>query len=233
MDEAEFDKFAEEYDTLHAASIAASGEAPGYFAEYKIIDIAREYARHACSAKAFPTILDFGAGNGNLVPYVHRHFPQGQLTCLDVSRRCLAIAERRFPSLANYVHFDGIRIPFPAEYFDIIYAACVFHHIDHAEHLSLMQELRRVIRPDGRLFVFEHNPFNPLTVRAVNSCIFDNNARLIRAAAMRKQLTAAGFGSVTIQYRIFFPHMLRAFRPVEKALAWLPLGGQYYAQAQR
>jgi hypothetical protein len=37
MDEAEFDKFADEYYAKHAASISASGEGPEYFAEYKIL----------------------------------------------------------------------------------------------------------------------------------------------------------------------------------------------------
>ena len=233
MDETEFDKFADEYQALHAASIAVSGEGPDYFAEYKIRDIAREYARHSNSGGAAPRILDFGAGNGGLVPHVRNHLPSAQLTCLDVSRRCLEIAEKRFPSYARYVHFDGARIPFPAEHFDIAYAACVFHHIDHAEHGFLLRELHRVIRPGGSLFVFEHNPYNPLTVRVVNSCVFDKNARLIRASAMKKQMAAAGFGNARIRYRVFFPHALRILRPLEMALTWLPLGGQYYVLAQR
>ena len=233
MDEAEFDKVADEYDALHAASIAASGEGPDYFAEYKIRDIAREHGRHRSPGSASLTILDFGAGIGSSVPHVRSHLPHARLTCLDVSRRSLEIAEHRFPSLAQYIHFDGTNIPFPGEHFDIAFAACVFHHIDHAEHVSLLQELRRVIRPGGSLFVFEHNPYNPLTVRVVSSCSFDANARLIRGAVMKRQLAAAGFTSTKIRYRIFFPHALRMLRPLEEALAWLPMGGQYCALAHR
>lgn len=164
--------------------------------------------------------------------HVRNHLPGAQLTCLDASRRCLEIAEKRFPSCARYVHFDGTRIPFPAEHFGTAYAACVFHHDDHVEHSLLLRELRRVIRSDGKFFVFGHNPNNPLTVRVVNSCVFDENARLIRAAAMKKQMEAAGFGNVRIRYRIFFPHALRILRPLEMALSWLPLGGQYYVLAR-
>ncbi len=35
MDKADFDKFAEEYRSLHAANIAASGEGLDYFSDYK------------------------------------------------------------------------------------------------------------------------------------------------------------------------------------------------------
>ena len=233
MDEVEFDKFADEYYAVLADSIGASGEGPKYFAEYKIADIAREYEVSSRGTNKCPRILDFGAGIGGSVPYVNKHFPTARLTCLDVSRRSLEIAEKRFPSLAEYVHFDGKRIPFPDEHFDIAYAACVFHHIEHDKHVSLLQELHRVIRPGGSLFVFEHNPYNPLTVRVVNSCAFDEHARLIRGSDMKQRVTAAGFASTSIHYRIFFPHSLRALRPLEKAITWLPLGGQYYSLANK
>lgn len=233
MDEAEFDRFADEYEAMHASSMAVSGETPEFFAEYKIRDIAREYGRHSGISGAPPKVLDFGSGNGNSIPHVGTHLPGAQLICMDVSRRSLALAEKRFPSVAQYVLFDGTHIPFPAGHFDIAYAACVFHHIGHGEHVSLLAELRRVLRPGGSLFVFEHNPYNPLTRHVVNSCVFDKNARLIRSASMRCSMEAAGFARIRIRYRIFFPHVLRTLRPLESALTWLPLGGQYYALANK
>src|SRR5690349_18413461 len=188
MDEAEFDKFVDEYDAMHSASIAAFGEGTEYFAEYKIRDIARECGRNGGMTGAAPGILDFGSGNGGSVPYVHKYFPGARLTCVDVSQRSLEIARQRFPSFAQYVHFDGTHIPFPAEYFDIAYTTCVFHHIDHAEHVALLGELNRVLRPGGTLFVFEHNPYNPLTVRIVNRCPFDEHARLVRGGVMKQRV---------------------------------------------
>ena len=229
MNEAEFDKFADEYYASHAAGILLSGEGPEYFSEYKIVDIAREYLWKSRISTSSVKILDFGAGIGNSVPYVREHLPGAKLICLDLSQRSLEVAEKRFPALAEYVHFDGMRIPFPAGHFDIAYTMCVFHHIDHADHVALLTEMRRVIRPGGTLFVFEHNPYNPLTVRIVNTCPFDENARLIRGSEMKRRLLNAGFASVKIRYRVFFPHFLRWLRPLERALAWLPLGGQYYA----
>jgi SAM-dependent methyltransferase len=236
MKEAEFDAYAERYEALHAASIAITGEGPEYFAEYKIRDIARSVARGAApsggAAEAL-RICDFGAGVGGSVPFVHRHLPGAQLTCLDVSKRSLEVAERRYPELARFVHFDGLHLPLPEGQFDIAFAACVFHHIDPQEHAVLLQELRRILRPGGTLFVFEHNPWNPLAVRAVRSCPFDENARLIPGRAMQRRLRAAGFAGCRIRYRVFFPHALRGLRPLEDALTWLPLGGQYCAVARR
>jgi ubiquinone/menaquinone biosynthesis C-methylase UbiE len=233
MNEAEFDKFADEYYAMHAASIGASGEGPEYFAEYKIQDIASECDQLIRQANAPIRIIDFGAGIGGSVPYVHKYFSNVDLTCLDLSERSLEVAEKRFPSQARFVTFDGAHLPFPDDHFDISYAMCVFHHIDHAEHVSLLRELRRVIRPGGRLFIFEHNPYNPLTVRVVNQCPFDENAHLVRGGEMRQRMLAAGFAIAKIRYRIFFPNALRALRPLEKVLTWLPLGGQYYSMCTK
>jgi len=233
MDRAEFDRFADEYTALHARNIALSGEAPDFFADYKMKDLAAEYRRLGAPGGATPAVLDFGAGIGTSVPFVRKYLPGARVTCLDVSARSLAIGEARFPGAATFVAFDGGDLPFADGSFDIAYAACVFHHIDHGEHPRLLGELRRVLRPGGLACVFEHNPLNPLTVKAVNECPFDENARLIRAGVLRRRLGEAGFGGLARRYRIFFPRALAALRPLERHLTWCGLGAQYYVLGVR
>ena len=230
MDEVEFDKFADEYRAMHAANIRLSGEDPEYFAEYKIVDIAAELARHALVPSR---ALDFGAGVGYSVPFFARHLPAARVTCLDVSRKSLDVGAARHGSAAEFTHFDGRKIPFEDGTFDVALASCVFHHIPHEEHVALLAEIRRVLAPNGRLFVFEHNPLNPLTRYAVNTCEFDEHAKLVLAPSMRQRVCDAGFASAAIRYRIFFPHALRSMRPLEAKMTWLPLGAQYYVVARK
>lgn len=232
MDEAEFDRFAEEYRALHAANIAITGEGPDYFAEYKIRDVAAEWREQSAGLDA-PRILDFGAGVGTSVPFVRKHLPRARLTCIDVSSKSLEVGRSRFPGEAEFKHFDGARVPFPDASFDVVFAACVFHHIDHDEHVNLFREFHRVLASGGMVMVYEHNPYNPLTRHAVNTCPFDENARLIQAPAMRRRLAGAGFRATATKYRVFFPRALRALRATEPWLTWLPLGAQYYALAIR
>jgi ubiquinone/menaquinone biosynthesis C-methylase UbiE len=226
----EFDKFALEYEELHAANIRASGETPAYFAEYKVKDVALSLSKSNLQPN---NILDFGAGIGTSVPFFKQYLPHAQLTCLDVSTRSLQVGRSRFADAAKFTAFDGLSIPFPENSFDLCFAACVFHHIPAEEHLGLMREFRRVLRTGGMAFVFEHNPYNPSTVRAVRDCAFDENAVLIRAADLRSTISKAGFSSVHSAYRIFFPRVFRMLRPLERLLAWCPLGAQYYVQAEK
>lgn len=231
MAEPEFDRFAAQYHAQHAANIAISGERPDFFAEYKIIDIADFVAARAPGAVL--RVLDFGAGIGNAVPYFHQHLPGAQVTCLDVSRKSLEVGRARFGDLARFVHFDGDIMPFPDQSFDIVLCACVLHHIDPARHAALLARLRRLLSERGLLFVFEHNPMNPLTVHAVNTCPFDANARLVSARSLAATLAGAGFSNVTTRYRIFFPGWLRKLRWLEKYLRWCPAGAQYFVVAGR
>lgn len=226
MERRQFDRFADEYAALHARNIAASGEGPEYFAEYKI-----RHMRALLDASAEPAdgarILDFGAGVGNSVPWFNKYFPQSRLVCADVSERSLGVARRRSPGAAHYVLFEGGGLPFDAASFDLAFTACVFHHIAAGEHIGLLREIRRVLSPRGQLFLYEHNPFNPLTVRAVRTCEFDEDAVLIPSSTMRKRFEQAGFAEVSVRYCVFFPHFLRKMRFLEQYLAPVPAGAQY------
>ena len=151
------------------------------------------------------------------------------MTLADPSRRSLEIAKSRGVEHLEYLHFDGLDLPKPDNSFEIAFASCVFHHIPSSEHIQVMQEIRRVLVPGGLFVIFEHNPWNPLTRHAVNTCPFDEDAVLISAPALRKRMHSAGFSDVDINYRIFFPGALRALRQCEKWLVKVPLGAQYFA----
>jgi SAM-dependent methyltransferase len=222
--QAEFDLLADEYHELHRANIAVTGEGPEYFSEYKVADLADLVRRRRTSAAR---IVDFGSGIGNSVPFFRKYFGDSILNCADVSSRSIEVARSRFPGSERYLQVREGRIPLLAENNDLVFSACVFHHIPHEEHEHWLGELRRLTRPGGLLAIYEHNPLNPLTVHAVRTCPLDVNARLVGARALRQRALRAGYKDVRIDYKVFFPSMLRMLRPLEPRLGWLGLGAQY------
>ena len=224
MNEAEFDCFAEEYAKLHAANIKLSGEQPDFFAQYKVQDVSTRAEFLQIDAR---NILDFGSGVGNSIPHFRRLFPRASLYCADVSNKSLQIAEGRFPDAAQLRHITDASLSSISERFDILFSACVFHHIPHEEHLHWVSELRNVASPGAMLALFEHNPLNPLTTHAVNTCPFDANAKLIFAHRLRAVARRAGWREVEVAYRIFFPHRFARFRQLEARMTKVPLGAQY------
>lgn len=227
--QAEFDLLADEYRVQHKANVAITGESPEYFSEYKIADLAGLIDRLKLpSAK----IMDFGSGIGNSLPFFRKYFSGSEISCVDVSARSIEIAQTRFPGPENFIQIDE-SIPLPTASQDVVFSACVFHHIPHEQHLHWLAELRRITKPSGVLAIYEHNPMNPLTVRAVNTCPLDVNARLIRGATMRKRALKGGWEDAHVDYKLFFPAMLAALRPMERHLEWLGLGAQYRMTARR
>ena len=228
MQESEFDEFAEEYDKTLGTSIAVSGEDPSYFYQYKV-GVAAEVVRKKRVSVA--RIFDFGSGVGNSVPFFVEWFPGAKLTCADVSRHSLEVSASRFPGAAEHLMISGQRLPCADSVFDLVFSACVFHHIAHAEHECWLAELRRVCRPGGLLTVFEHNPWNPLTLKVVRDCPFDRNAHLIAAPEFRRSLARSGWCEPKIINTLFFPRPLAFLRRVERLLHFVPLGAQYAAIA--
>jgi SAM-dependent methyltransferase len=230
METAEFDRFADEYHAMHRRNIAITGEDPSYFSAYKIRVWSEWLLANNIRADR---ILDFGAGIGNSIPYFREFLASSHLTCADVSQRSLDLARARFPGGETQLRIDGARIPAPDGVFDAVFSACVFHHIPHEAHVSWLRELRRVTAPGGAIAIFEHNPLNPITVRAVNTCPFDANAKLIPARRFAARLRDAGWDDVITRYHVFFPRALAALRRLDGALARVPLGAQYAVMAMK
>ena len=229
MDVAEFDKFAEEYRASHAQNIKISGEEPDYFARYKIDEVVRRWRDLGKAAPA--AVLDFGTGIGNSLPYLKAAFPEAKLTGVDVSEKSLAVAGQRFPGTAELVAYDGSNPPFEPGSFDLIFSACVFHHIPQSEHVRLFSDLRKLLKPGGAAIIFEHNPVNPVTRYIVATCPFDENAVLIPAGDFVKRQREAGFAKVEAAYTGFFLGSLKALRPLERYMTAIPVGAQYYTVA--
>ena len=222
-----FDRYADSYDALHRDSVRFSGEEPGYFAAYKVDHIAERLGNLTVA----PRILDFGCGVGGSIAYLRSRFPQARLHGLDVSGESLALAARAHPDV-DFGQIDGGKLPLADGSIDVAMAACVYHHIAPSERAHWTAELRRVLRPGGRLFVFEHNPLNPLTQKVVRDCPFDDDAILLPRRESLGLLRDAGFTGVGARYIVFFPQALSALRPLERRLSWLPAGAQYVADGR-
>jgi SAM-dependent methyltransferase len=227
---AEFDKFAEEYLATHKTNLAVTGESPDYFAQYKIIEVARRLKK---LRRVPQRVLDFGCGIGNSAPHLREMFPAAQITGVDVSEKSLSVARARFPGAAEFMIYDPKEAPpAPAEGYDLIFSACVFHHIEPAEHVAIFRRLRERLAPGGVMAIFEHNPVNPVSRYIVATCPFDENAVLIPAAELARRQRQAGFSQVDVTYTGFFPGPLKGLRPFEPLLGKVPVGAQYYTLAR-
>ena len=219
----DFDEYADRYEDLLKEQLAFFSKDRGYFSEYKVALA----ASHLRTPPA--TILDFGCGIGLSLPYLKRHFPNAHLFATDLSRESLAHVR---------THFADVSILLDAEVdgksFDLIFVSGVFHHIPVEERERVAKRLAALLSERGELFVFEHNPFNPVTRHMVSTCPFDTDAVLITLNGMRHLLgDVAELQLADSGYCLFFPQAMQRLRPFEKVLHKIPLGGQYFVAGRK
>ncbi|MGQ0800751.1 MAG: class I SAM-dependent methyltransferase [Pseudomarimonas sp.] len=224
----QFDTYAATYQEDLRKSTAIGGEEPDYFARYKVDHLAGALA---ASKVVVNDALDFGCGIGGSLSHLGTRFPKARIHGVDVSEQSLLLAAQVAPDASLSV-LRGATLDCADQSFDVAMAACVFHHIEPEQRLSWSRELRRSLRQGSSLFIFEHNPRNPLTRRVVDQCPFDHDAVLLDAKECRTLMLDAGFTEVSIEYIVFFPHFLAKLRPLERWLRWLPLGAQYVARGR-
>jgi len=218
---AEFDRYASRYEALHAASVGASGEGAEYFAAYKL----RALRRFALPAHA--RVLDYGCGVGSLTQLLAAAYDE--VHAFDPSPACLARARERASAATFHNSDDQV----PRGYFDAVVLACVLHHVAPTGRADLVSRLASRLKPGGRLFVYEHNPLNPLTRRAVAQCEFDEDAILLWPGELKQLMRSAGMQEVRLDYIVFFPRALAWLRRFEARLRAVPLGAQTLTVATR
>ena len=116
----------------------------------------------------------------------------------------------------------------------MVFTACVFHHIGFQYHENLIQEIYRVLKKNGTFIIFEHNPWNPITRKMVNTCPFDKDAVLLNPTYTKKLLHKV-FQNQKTKFTLFFPRhkIFNLLIRLEKYLSIIPVGGQYYTKSSK
>ena len=218
----DFDEHSEAYENELAESIKFIGGGARHFAVRKV-----HVLEHIVD-QAPEKILDFGCGIGLLTRELAKRFHNARITGVDVSADSLRIARQSFSEeRVSFTQTTPSGLPEALPQFDLIVAACVFHHIAPAMRDTVIRSLIERLVPGGRLVIFEHNPNNPLTRKAVRDCIFDQDAILLSPRECEKLLVSGGLSRVKKTNYLFLPPFLYSFRAVERVLAHVPIGGQY------
>ena len=238
--EAEFDRYAADYDggMTHPLKRCLGRTAEDYIA-VKVAWLLRDLARHPVAtshgANGPLRILDLGCGVGTFLQLLQQSGLRAQLHGCDVSVGMLEEGERRWggspkPELDRVV--DGT-LPYDDGSFDLVISCCVLHHVPAGQRRTVLREAARALAPHGRICVFEHNPWNPVTRWVVRRTAIDAEAMLLSAAETRAALRDAGLDVVSTAFLMFFPPRWPSVRRVEDYLRWCPSGAQYVVSATK
>lgn len=219
-----FDEYVNSYSDELEKALGGFGGESSFFAQRKVIVLA-----NSLNGRIPSVIVDFGSGNGALIPHLHYAFPNAKIIATDISQLSLAYLQEKYP----YVQIKAPDELKPHSC-DLVVLSCVIHHIPTQLRTDVLKKINSSLSNGGSLCVFEHNPINPITRRIVSNCIFDEGVDLIRKRSLNKLIEkAGGFARVNDGYFLFFPPAFKILTFLEVLMSWMPLGGQYFARYEK
>jgi len=218
---------ADEYEAMLQQGTRLSGDDRHFFVRGRI----RDLVEHLPPAFTPGRILDFGCGLGDASRHLAEVFPEAEVVGVDAAAGALSWARE---------HHAGARVSFatverlPEQgVFDLCYVNGVLHHVAPGRRPAVVHAIRKALRPNGLLALFENNPWN-LGARMVMSRIpFDRDAVPLSPRVTRRLLAACYLHCLSCRSLFYFPRPLAFLRPLERPLARVPLGAQYWLLAAR
>jgi len=143
------------------------------------------------------SILDVGAGTGN---YTKALADRGyKMWALEPSTRMSESCTDRAD--IHWVQGRAEAMPFADETFDGVYCTLALHHF--ADQALGMKEMRRVLRPGGRLVIFTSDPRrarDDFWMRHYFAELFEQAEQVFPAIAnLERQLRSSGFSRIEVE----------------------------------
>jgi ubiquinone/menaquinone biosynthesis C-methylase UbiE len=105
------------------------------------------------------SVLDIGCGTGTLAIAATAHVgPTGSVAGIDASPQMVARATRKAARAGAPAIFQlaaAEQLPFPDLRFDVVLSTLMFHHLPRKTRQQCAIEIRRVLKPGGRVFVVD------------------------------------------------------------------------------
>jgi ubiquinone/menaquinone biosynthesis C-methylase UbiE len=143
-------------------------------------------------------VLDLGCGTGTLTVMLKKEYPAAAIIGFDGDPQVLDIARQKSGSL-NIQWDQGMAyaLPYPDGSFDRVVTSLVIHHLVTEDKRRAFQDVYRVLKPDGELYVLDFGAPHSGTARLITKYmhgleeVADNFNGLIP-----QFISAAGFESV-------------------------------------
>jgi len=142
----DFDRWVKSYDKDVSEG---THEEDWVFEDYdRILGKVVEYCE--LSVNNYLTVLDIGIGTGNLAA---QFLGKGlHIIGIDPSKEMRKICRQKYPNLEVRAG-DFLNIPLPPESVDVIISAYAFHHLTPLQKETSIPEMKRVLKPEGRIVI--------------------------------------------------------------------------------
>ena len=211
-----FDNYADNYKDYIAKSLGNLEDNLNYYHIKKSEILKKELGYRP------KKILDLGCGVGTMLELLIKNFQGSVFYAYDESKKSMDYIKKKFPKINCLDNLET------NEKFDLIFISAVVHHVKSGDRDDLFRNIYNLLSPNGVMFVFEHNPYNPVTLKMVTNCEFDADAELIKKNDLINLCKKNNFKIIKSGYIHFFPSKLGFLFKLESYLKWFFLGAQYF-----
>ena len=131
-------------------SVAAGGST--YYADL-VLDSLR---KSGCEPSADMVGLDFGCSSGRVVRVLAAALPEIEWHGCDPIPDAIEWARDHLPGIAFERSPENPPLPYRDAQFDFVFAISIWSHFAEGASLDWLREMRRVLRPGGRLLITTH-----------------------------------------------------------------------------
>jgi len=163
--------------------------------------VAREFLVDRVAVSNGGSVLDLCTGTATLLSWLQAKVgPDGRVVGVDFSHGMLKVAQEKTRNFANVylVEADAGCLPFATGAFDAVTCSHAFYELKGETQDRALQEIVRVLRPNGAFLMMEHDVPANLLVRALFylRLTFIGAGRAITFLRHEQEVLARYFGSV-------------------------------------
>jgi len=102
------------------------------------------------------TVLEIGCGSGGGTELILKYFSPKKLIATDLDPRLIALAKNNVQNKkVIFEKANATKLSYKEKSFDAIFDYGVIHHIPLPEWKECLKEIYRVLKPGGKLFLWE------------------------------------------------------------------------------
>lgn len=139
------------------------------------------------------SVLDWGCGPARVIRHLPGLIEGGTFYATDYNRQSIAWCSANFTDI--YFHSNDLMpgLVYEKEWFDLVYGISIFTHLSEEAHEAWLNELIRVLKPGGILFITLHGNSFLDKLTPTEKSMFEAGELIVRGRVQEGHRTFAAF----------------------------------------
>jgi SAM-dependent methyltransferase len=149
-------------------------------------------------------ILDWGCGPGRIIRHMPELLDKGcEIYGSDYNLKSINWCKSNLPGISfNHNTLDA-KLPYKKDFFDIIFGISIFTHLSEEMHYKWFNELYRILKPGGILFLTTHGDIFKEKLTKQEKNVFEQNKLVVRGKVKEGHRTFTAYHPTEFMKELF------------------------------